>query len=79
MLKLGKVSLDGTKIKANASKHRALSWDYATKLQEQLQAEVDELLRLAETADADNIPDGMNIPAELARRQDRLSARNNFV
>jgi len=74
VLKLGKVSLDGTKIKANASKHRALSWDYAIKLQEQLQAEVDELLRLAETADADNIPDGMNIPEELARRQDRLSA-----
>jgi transposase len=74
VLKLGKVSLDGTKIKANASKHRALSWDYATKLQQQLLAEVDELLRLAETADADSIPDGMNIPEELTRRQDRLAA-----
>ena len=74
VLKLGKVSLDGTKIKANASKHRALSWDYATKLQQHLQAEVDELLRLAETADADSIPDGMNIPEELTRRQDRLAA-----
>ena len=74
VLKLGKVSLDGTKIKANASKHRALSWDHATKLQQQLQAEVDELLRLAETADADSIPDGMNIPEELTRRQERLAA-----
>jgi len=74
VLKLGKVSLDGTKIKANASKHRALSWDYATKLQQHLQAEVDELLRLAETADADSIPDGMNIPEELTRRQERLAA-----
>jgi len=74
VLKLGKVSLDGTKIKANASKHRALSWDYATKLQKQLLAEVDELLHLAETADANSIPDGMNIPEELTRRQDRLAA-----
>lgn len=55
-----------------SSKHRALSWDYATKLR--LLAEVDELLCLAETADADNIPDGMNIPEELTRRQDRLAA-----
>lgn len=73
-LKLGKVSLDGTKIKANASKHSALSWDYARKLEQQLQAEVEELLRLAEKADAEKIPDGMDIPEELSRRQDRLAA-----
>ena len=46
LVKLGTVSLDGTKIKANASKHKALSWAYANKLQAQLQAEVEELLRL---------------------------------
>jgi transposase len=40
VLKLGKVSLDGTKIKANASKHRALSWKHACKLEDQLKAEV---------------------------------------
>ena len=74
VLKLGRVSLDGTKIKANASKHRALSWEHATKLEQQLQAEVDELLRLADTADVDTLPDGMNIPEELSRRQDRLTA-----
>lgn len=73
-LKLGKVSLDGTKIKANASKHRALSWDYANKLEQQLQAEVDELMRLAEKADMEKISDGMDIPEELSRRQDRLAA-----
>jgi transposase len=73
-LKLGKVSLDGTKIKANASKHHALSWDYACKLEQQLQSEVDELMRLAEKADSEEIPDGMNIPEELSRRQDRLDA-----
>ncbi|MBV5317758.1 MAG: IS1182 family transposase [Desulfobulbaceae bacterium] len=73
-LKLGKVSLDGTKIKANASRHHALSWDYANKLEQQLQAEVDELMCLAEKADSENIPDGMDIPEELSRRQDRLDA-----
>ena len=73
-LKLGKVSLDGTKIKANASRHHALSWDYANKLEQQLQTEVEELMRLAEKADSGNLPDGMDIPEELSRRQDRLDA-----
>lgn len=73
LLKLGKVSLDGTKIKANASKHHALSWDHACKLEQQLQAEVDELMHLAEQADTE-LPDEMDIPKELHRRQDRLNA-----
>jgi hypothetical protein len=51
LIKLGTVSLDGTKIKANASKHKALSWAYANQLEAQLKAEVDELMRLAEQAD----------------------------
>lgn len=74
LLKVGKVSLDGTKIKANASKHRALSWKHACKLEKQIQAEVDELMRLAQEADSSEIPDEMNIPQELLRRQDRLEA-----
>ena len=74
LLKLGKVSLDGTKVKANASKHRALSWGHACKIEKQLQAEVAELMRLAEEADSADIPDEMNIPEELSRRQDRLNA-----
>ena len=73
-LKLGKVSLDGTKIKANASKHRSLSWKYACKLEKQLKAEVEDLLRQAEEADRSEKPDGLDIPAELARREERLSA-----
>ena len=73
-LKLGKVSLDGTKIKANASKHRALSWKHACKLEKQLKAEVDDLLRQAEEADRSEKPDDLDIPAELARREERLSA-----
>ena len=40
VLKLGDISLDGTKIKANASKHKAMSWDYACKLEAQLRGEV---------------------------------------
>lgn len=70
--KLGKVALDGTKVKANASKHKALSWDHACKLEEQIRTEVESLLRLAEAADQEPIPEGMNIPEELSRREKRL-------
>lgn len=74
VLKLGSVSLDGTKVKANASRHSALSYEYASKLKEQLTAEVAELLKKVESADQAAIPDGMNIPEELARREERLKA-----
>jgi len=74
MVKLGRVSLDGTKIKANASRHSALSWGHANRIEKQLKAEVDELMRLAEEADAEDIPDGMSLPEELSRREDRLVA-----
>lgn len=74
VLKLGNVSLDGSKIKANASKHKALSYEHACKLEEQIKAEVSELLKKAEAADHADIPDGMNIPEELERREKRLSA-----
>ncbi len=73
VFKLGKVSLDGTKVKAHASKHHALSWQHANKLEKQLRSEVDELLRLAEKTDQEEVPDGMSIPGELARRKDRLA------
>ena len=74
VLKLGCVSLDGSKVKANASKHKALSYDHACKLEAQIKAEVAELLRKAETADRADLPDGMNIPEELERRDKRLAA-----
>lgn len=73
MLKLGSVSLDGSKVKANASKHKALSYEHACKLEVQLKAEVAELLKKAESADKADIPDGMNVPEELQRREQRLS------
>jgi transposase len=74
LLKLGKVSLDGTKVHANASKHSALSWEHACKIEAQLEAEVNELMRLAKEADAEEIPDGMSVPEELERREERLAA-----
>ena len=73
VLKLGKVALDGTKIHANASRHSALSYEHAGKIEAQLKAEVADLLAKAEAADQADVPDGMSIPDELARRQDRLA------
>jgi transposase len=72
LLKLGTVALDGTKIQANASRYGALSHEHAAKLEAQLQAEVAELLALAESADEAELPDGMSIPEELALREERL-------
>ena len=74
LLKLGTVALDGTKIHANASRHSALSYEHATKIEAQLKAEVAELLARAEAADqAEAVVDGMLIPEELARREERLA------
>jgi len=72
--RFGSVSLDGTKIHANASRHSALSWGHAETIEAQLKAEVQELLALAEEADGVNVPDGMSVPEELTRREDRLAA-----
>lgn len=72
VLKLGTVALDGTKIHANASRHSALSYEHAGKIEAQLKAEVAELLARAEAADQADVPDGMSIPKELARREARL-------
>jgi transposase len=73
MLKMGTVALDGTKIHANASRHSALSYEHAGKIEAQLKAEVADLLARAEAADKADIPDGMSIPDELARREERLA------
>ena len=67
VLKMGTIGLDGTKIHANASRHSALSYEHAGKIEAQLTAEV-----AAEAADATDIPDGMSVPDELARREERL-------
>jgi transposase len=72
VLKLGDIFVDGSKVKANASKHKAMSWEYAHKLEAQLKAEVEKLLEMAETP-PDQGNRGLNIPAEIARREERLT------
>jgi hypothetical protein len=72
VLKMGTIALDGTKIHANASRHSALSYEHAGKIEAQLQAEVADLMAKAEAADTADIPDGVSIPDELARREERL-------
>lgn len=73
LLNLGTISLDGTKIHANASRHSALSHGHIEKLEVQLKAEVQELLALAEQADLADVPDGVKLPEEIKRREDRLA------
>lgn len=73
-LSLGQIALDGTKIKANASKHKALSHAQAEKIEAQLKDDVKALMGRAEAADQDPVPDGMDVPAEIARREARLAA-----
>jgi len=74
LVKPGTVALDGTKLPANASRHSALSYGPAEPLEAQLLAEVRELLARAEHADTQARPEGLDIPAELARREARLEA-----
>lgn len=71
LLELGTISLDGTKIHADASKSRAVSHKRLLEIEAFLQAEVNQLFALAEQADS-VLPEGMNLPDELARREDRL-------
>ena len=71
ILTLGDISIDGTKIKANASKHKAMSWEYACKLEEQLRSEVEELIKRAESENG-SAKQEIDIPAELQRREVRL-------
>ena len=79
-LRLGTVSLDGSKLQGNASKHKAMSWGYANKLERQIEGEVQQLLKLAEAADQAGAQDGeqrqqeLDIPEELERREQRLAA-----
>jgi IS5 family transposase len=74
MLKLGKIAVDGSKVKANASRHSALSWGHIKKIEAQLRQEVKQLITLAEREDRQQVPDGMDVPQEIARRQERLVA-----
>lgn len=71
-LELGNVSLDGSKIHADASKSKAVSYKRLLDLEAYLQAEVNELFALAEAADGGQLPDEMNVEDEITRRQQQL-------
>src|ERR1035441_215358 len=78
LVKLGHVSIDGTKIKANASKHKAMSYKHMNETEARLKQEIDALLAAAEKTDAEEDAqygkdrDGDELPAELQRRESRL-------
>ena len=72
--KVGGVSVDGTKIKANASKHSAVSYKRADLMIEQLEKEVEELTRKAEEIDNKPLDDGLTLPDEIKRREDRIKS-----
>ncbi len=72
--KVGAVSVDGTKIQANASKHAAVSYQRAGEMLEQLELEVKELMERVEQAEVKEAKETLDIPAELARREKRVAA-----
>lgn len=69
LLRLGTVSIDGTKIDANASKIRSIRYDRAQALREKLAADIAELTARAEAADKEDAPDAQALPKELSRRE----------
>ena len=73
VLTLGTISLDGTKIHADASKSKAVSYKRLVELEAQLRAEVEELFALAERMDERERPDGLVVRDEIARREERLT------
>ncbi len=79
LVKLGHVALDGTKVKANASKHKAMSYERMMETEKRLEEEVAKLLAKAQTVDAAEDEQygkdrrGDELPAELARRESRLA------
>jgi transposase len=79
LVKLGNLALDGSKFRANASRHKAMSYGYMKKEVERLRAEIDALLQQAEQTDAEQDAAqgsrrGDELPDELKRREDRLEA-----
>jgi transposase len=79
MVSLGHVALDGTKVQANASKHKAMSHERMLRAEKELEKEINALMRKAEILDAQEDRRygkgnrGSDLPDELRRRQDRLA------
>ena len=75
LVKLGTIAVDGTKLKANASRHRAVSYGHMLKAEAELKAQIDALLKRAQQADeAEKNEPELDIPSEIARREARLAA-----
>jgi len=73
LLNLGNISLDGSKVHADASKSHAVSYGRLLTLEQHLRAEVEELLALAEQVDQGDLPEGLDVVLEIALRQERLA------
>jgi transposase len=71
-LKVGTVAIDGTKVRANASKRAAVSHERAREVERRLREQVEELMRQAEAADNAPAADPLDIPAEIADRHKRI-------
>jgi transposase len=71
-LRLGNISLDGSKIHADASKSKAVSYERLLRLEKHLRAEVEGLLALSDRADRAELPEGVDIELEVSLRQERL-------
>ena len=72
--KVGGISVDGSKVKANASKHKAVSYKRAVEIIAEMEEEVQKLVKMAEEADWKGLEEGLNIPDEIKRREDRKAA-----
>lgn len=72
LVKLGNIYIDGTKVQANASRHKAMSYEYMKRLEIQLEEDIKKLLDFAEHQDEKEKDIELDIPAEISRRQDRL-------
>ena len=72
--KVGSISVDGTKIKANANKHKSVSYKRAGEIIAGLEEEVKKLVKMAEETDGKGLEEGLTIPEEIKRREDRLAA-----
>lgn len=75
LVKLGTVAVDGTKVKANASRHKAMSYGHMVKAEAELKRQIEALLNWAKAADeAEKNEPELDVPAEIARREARLAA-----
>jgi transposase len=72
VLQLGRISVDGSKVHADASKSHAVSYGRLLQLERRLRVEVEELMALGEKADQEGLPEGMEVGFEIALRQERL-------